>query len=77
MENNVKTISDQVFDYVTANTDRPTMDCLSTKEIAKVFNLSVPVAFKVLNELSTKKLITKLEPIDSNNLNCCDWINNE
>ena len=66
-----KGISEKVLDYVNENTD-----CISTKEIAKKFNLTTNAAYLILNTLSGKKLITKLDPVNGDNFQCCDWIIN-
>lgn len=69
-------ISEQVLNYINAETHRADLDEKTTKEIAVQFNLTTNAAFRLLNMLADKKLITKLDPVNGDNFDCCGWIRN-
>lgn len=66
----------KIYAFILQNTDRGTMDCLSTKEVSSEFNISMQEAYKLLCGLSDGNLITKLDPVNGNNFMCCDWVKN-
>jgi len=66
----------EILNFVNSNTDRSTMDTLSTKEIAVAFNIPTNKAYSILKSLSDSKQITYMEPQNRNNLGCADWVKN-
>jgi len=71
-----QTMKDEILNYIQNHTERETMDCVSTKEVADIFKVEIKAAYSILKKLSKKGLITYLEPINSNNFSCADWIRN-
>lgn len=70
-------MKDQILDFVLKNTKYETMDCLSTKKIAITFNITTSKAYSILTQLAKEKKITHLDPVNQQNLQCCDWIEND
>ncbi len=70
-------ISEQVLNWINAETHRADLEEKLTKEVAAQFNLTTNAAYRVCSILAEKKLITKLEAINGRNLDCCGWIRNE
>lgn len=66
----------QILKFVIENTNRSTMDDLSTREIAKHFNITTSQAYSNLKQLAAEKELTYLEPSNGNNLDCAGWIAN-
>lgn len=66
----------KIYAFILQNTDRETMDCLSTKEVSNEFGISMQEAYRLLSGLSNDNLITKLDPVNGNNFMCCDWVKN-
>jgi len=70
-------ISEQVLNYINENTVRDRLEEKSTKEVAAQFNLTTNAAYRLLSILADKRLLTKLDPVNGQNFDCCGWIRNE
>jgi DNA-binding IclR family transcriptional regulator len=70
-------ISEQVLNWINENTHRDNLKEKSTKEVALQFNMTTNAAYRLCNILADKRLITKLDPVNGKNFDCCGWIKNE
>ena len=66
-----------ILDYILTSTHREKLEEKSTRQVAARFNISTKDAYRICNDLAAKKLITKLDPVNGNNFDCCGWIRNE
>jgi len=72
-----KDLKTEILNYVLTNTNYEIMDVLSTKEVASKFDISTSKAYSILRQLAKEKNITHLDPVNQQNLQCCDWVVND
>lgn len=79
-------LKNQIVQFVNEKTDYETLDEVSTKQVAKHFNIDTKTAYKLLVSVSDKrsgekllgtKQITHLDPVNGQNFDCCGWIKNK
>lgn len=63
-------MKDQILIYINTYVTHD----IDTKAIATKFKITMQQAYNHLNALYQEKKIEKLEPLNGNNLNCCDWL---
>lgn len=66
-----------ILDYILKYTHRENLEERSTKQIAQKFKITTKEAYKICNQLTIEKLITKLDPVNGDKFDCCGWIRNE
>jgi len=69
-------MNQEIINYINASTNVEKLEEKSTKQVAEIFGISTKQAFKELSEISNRGLITKLDPVNGDNLSCCGWIRN-
>lgn len=62
--------------FVNENTNYSKLHEVSTKQVATHFNIDTKNAYDILCQLSSERKITKLDPVNGQNLSCCGWIIN-
>lgn len=65
-----------ILNYVLENTCYPTMDDVSTKQVANRFRIQTNIAYTHLSALANEGKITKLDPVNGDSFDCCGWIEN-
>lgn len=71
-----KDLESAILSYILLETHREDLEEKTTKEVSEHFNITNNEAYKVLSKLSSEKLITKLEPVNSTKFDYCGWIRN-
>lgn len=80
MKTSDKQLAKKILNHINQNTNRDNMDDFTTKQVAEHFKISTDMAYKILDNLSGKsgrELITKCEPVNGNDFQCCGWVRNE
>lgn len=67
-------IQDLILDYINKNTNPVNMDCFSTRTIGRKFGLNTVEAYIILSRLANDRKIIKLDPVNGDNFQCCDWM---
>lgn len=67
-------IKADILKWVIANTYRIQMEEVTTKQVASHFKISTQIAYDYCKDLASRKLITKLDPVNGDTFGCCGWI---